>query len=252
MSSIEQFEWTFSPSDYFEEEITVARDGYTLTIEVGKATATIDSVTYNADPSIFERIEQSLRDRLLAVQLLSHRPYDLSKSTRTRLHDDGQLDIYIECEPAVSRVIATVGSIVITDCDGNVIVDTKRDRLQKNRDLAQLISRHREADETVTGMLRSYDAAVQDPQNELVHLYEIRDALVARFGGKYDAIKALGIAEQDWQRLGQLCNIEPLRQGRHRGEMGTTLRDATEAELTEARSISRAFLEAYLLYLDKP
>ena len=47
-----------------------------------------------------------------------------------------------------------------------------------------------------------------------------------------------------------LFNNEPLRQGRHRGKSGSALRDATEAELTEARRIALAMIEAYLRHLD--
>jgi len=99
-------------------------------------------------------------------------------------------------------------------------------------------------------MLRSYDASVRDPNNELVHLYEIRDALSAKFGGENSARTALAITSTQWSRLGQLCNQEPLRQGRHRGKTGEALRDANEGELAEARGIARAMIEAYLQHLD--
>ena len=99
-------------------------------------------------------------------------------------------------------------------------------------------------------MLRSYDAGVRDPTNELVHLYEIRDALSAKFGGESAARATLAITASQWSRLGQLCNNEPLCQGRHRGKTGEVLRDATEAELAEARGIARAMIEAYLQRID--
>jgi hypothetical protein len=49
--------------------------------------------------------------------------------------------------------------------------------------------------------------------------------------------------------LGQLCNDEPLRQGRHRGKTGKALRDASENELFEARRIACDMILAYLHYL---
>lgn len=55
-----------------------------------------------------------------------------------------------------------------------------------------------------------------------------------------------------WRRLGQLCNGEPLRQGRHNGVHGTALRDATDAELVEARSIALEMINAYLQILELP
>ena len=46
---------------------------------------------------------------------------------------------------------------------------------------------------TAASILKSYQTAVNDPDNELVHLYEIRDALSKRFGRKNVTCKALKI-----------------------------------------------------------
>jgi pimeloyl-ACP methyl ester carboxylesterase len=89
----------------------------------------------------------------------------------------------------------------------------------------------------------SFNALGKDPDNELVHLYEIRDALTERLP---DARTKLGITRSEWSRFGQLANDEPLRQGRHRGTNVGNLRDATEGELQEARRIARKMIEAYL------
>jgi hypothetical protein len=91
-----------------------------------------------------------------------------------------------------------------------------------------------------------------NPDNELVYLYEIRDALGARFGDEMKTRAALGVSGADWKRLGGLCNDEPLRQGRHRGKKGTALRDATHGELEEARTIARSMIEKYLRWLGTP
>jgi hypothetical protein len=55
-------------------------------------------------------------------------------------------------------------------------------------------------------LLKSHHNSVRDPDNELVHLYEIRDALSARFGGDRPTRAALQINGADWSCLGQLCN----------------------------------------------
>ena len=99
-------------------------------------------------------------------------------------------------------------------------------------------------------MLASYSASTTDANNELVHLYEIRDSLSAAFDGKAKVLATLNITTDGWGRLGQLCCHEPLRQGRHRGENFKSLRDATEPELSEAREIAREMIEAYLQFLE--
>jgi hypothetical protein len=120
MSAVVQLEWTFSPPDYFEEPIKISRHDYAMTIANGKVQAKIDCGVYDADPSMRRRLDDRLNDRFLGVQLLTHRTYELSKSTMTRVHPDGRKDIFIELEPA--RMVLSGGTldIRVTDRDGNV------------------------------------------------------------------------------------------------------------------------------------
>jgi hypothetical protein len=239
-------EWQFSPPDYFEEPITISRKDYVMVIDSGHVKATIASAVYDADPTMRTSLHEALNDRMHGVQLLSHRPFDLSKPTVIRLHPDGRRDISVELEGAQVNVSGGVLDVRVIDKDGNVVSDSKRDRIEQKKNLAELVSTYRAGDVLLTSLLNSYDAGVRDPDNELVHLYEIRDSLSEHFGGKALAQSTLGLSSPEWSRLGQLCNDEPLRQGRHRGQSIGVLRDATEAELTEARGIVRGMIEAYL------
>lgn len=250
MSAIVLLEWNFTPADYFEEAVEILRSDYAMNIADGKAEAKIESSMFDSDPSIRQALHDSLNDRFLGVQLLNHRPYELSKSTIARLHPDGRRDISIELESECIVVSDGCLDFRVTDKDGNVISDSKHDRIERKKNLAELVSTHRASDSLLSSMLLSYDAGVRDPNNELVHLYEIRDALSSKFGGESAARATLSITATQWSRLGQLCNDEPLRQGRHRGKASKVLRDATEAELAEARGIARAMIEAYLQRLD--
>src|SRR5262245_18698593 len=129
MSAVVVFEWSFSPPDYFEVPIEIVRDDYRLTIVAGKAEARLDSAVYEANPSIRQALHEGLNDRFLGVQLLTHRAYELSRSTMTRGHPDGRKDVFLEVEPA--RVVLTGHPIdvQIRDKDGNIIADSKRDRI---------------------------------------------------------------------------------------------------------------------------
>jgi hypothetical protein len=249
MNAVVVLEWKFSPPNYFEEAIEISRQDYTMTIASGLARATIDSALYDANPSIRRELHDALNNRFLGVQLLTHRAYELCNSTMTRAHPDGRRDIFIEPEPARILLSGGVADIKVIDKDGKVISDTRRDRIEKKKSLAELVTTHRATDRLLASLLSSYDAAVRDPNNELVHLYEIRDALAAQFGGENAVRSALGITSSQWSRLGRLCNDEPLRQGRHRGKTGGALRDASEAELGEARGIARTMIEVYLQHL---
>jgi hypothetical protein len=93
--------------------------------------------------------------------------------------------------------------------------------------------------------LSSYSRAVSDPRNELIYLYEIREALSKKYGGEAKAIVALGISKNRWKRLGILANVEPLEEGRHRGK-DEIRRAASSQEIQEARNITRELIESYV------
>jgi hypothetical protein len=243
-------EWTFSPANYFEEPIEIHRDDYVMTIADGKAEARVATDVFDRDPSIRQLLHNGLNDRLLGAQLLMHQAYSLSKSSMVRVDDEGRRHIFLEVSVVCG---SSVGSpdLLITDKHGNVVLDTRKDRIEKKKSLFELIEKHRAKDALLDAMLRSHQGSVGDPDNELVHLYEIRDTLSKKFGGDTEACSAIGIKHSDWKRLGGLANGEPLRQGRHRGFNAGALRDATEAELGEGRRIARLMVEGYLEHLQR-
>lgn len=157
--------------NYFEETIEISRQDYTMAIEAGKVTAEIDFATFNENPSIRNKLHEVLNNRFLGVQLLSHRPYELSNSKRTFIHPDGHKEFFIELSSAL--LVMTAGSVDFrqTDKNGNVISDSKQDRIEKKKSLAELVATHKPNDPLVAALLHSYQTAVTDPNNELIHLY---------------------------------------------------------------------------------
>jgi hypothetical protein len=104
-------------------------------------------------------------------------------------------------------------------------------------------------DSLLDSLRASHVSALNDPDNELVYLYEQREALAKKFGGESKARKALSISITEWSRFGQLANNEPLSQGRHRGKFMEERRSATDEELVEGRTFARKLLLAFLQYL---
>ena len=248
MSTQELFEWEYSPSDYFEEPFEVMRDDYTMTISPGKVAAWVASNTFAQNPEIRSEMHAFLNDRFLGVQLMVFRPYQLSDSRRTCVHQDGRRDVFIELKSVAAVAAGGTVDIRMTNADGTVY-DSKEERIAAKKRLAELVQLHRSSNPALAAMLTSFGNAIRDPQNELVYLYEVRDALAVELGGKSNAIATLGLTSAAWSRLGQLGNDEPLRQGRHRGKSGAALRDATQAELQEAREIARSMLRLYVNHL---
>ena len=250
MVDVVVLEWTFSPPDYFEEPIHIARDDYEMTIGKGTVEARISPGVFAKRPRMRDQLHNFLNDRFLGVMLLTYKPYALSQASMYRLHPDGRKDTTVFLESAAVTVTMGTPDIVVTDRNGNVISDSRQQRIAKKKKWAELVQTYRPRDPLVQVLLDSHKAAVKDPANELVHLYEICDALGKHFGDRRAAQTALAVSRSRWSRLGQLANGEPIKQGRHRGKNLGALRDATEDELKQAHSIARDLVWGYLQYLE--
>lgn len=249
---IVEIEWTFTPPELFEERTDIDGAGCSFTIESGRVTARAPFAggTPETLRSYCNEIHQRLDALFLAAQMLAHAPYALSKPGSIRcLHPDGRVAAFVFPEAGMITLATGIVDVQTTDAAGKVITDTRRDRLLGRRTLAARAAAHI-TDDVANAILRSYAAAVNDPRNELVHLYEIGEAISTHFGGAQPAKKALGISDGDWRRLGRLACDEPILQGRHRGRHPGTLRAATGGELSTARMIGRAMVESYLAYLE--
>ncbi len=247
-----RLEWHFTPPDYFEEKIECKLEGVDVVIDDGIITTEIGKSKYDRLPSLRSLLQIHLDGMFLGAQLINFRKYILSNSSVTTIYPDGKVNYHLEPSPATVRVSVGVPDIRITDKDGNVVSDTRQDRVERRRSLADRASAHYASDDVLRSLLRSHKEAIHDQANELVHLYEIPDALTKRFGSQSEARKELGISKADWNTLSALANMEPLRQGRHRGRALMSLRDATDAELSEARRIAHGMIEGYLRYLSTP
>jgi hypothetical protein len=252
MSPTVVLEWMFSPADYFEAPIEISQDDYTIIIADGKAEAKIDSAIYQSKPSMRNELHDELNARFLAEMLFSHREYHLF-SSMTCIHPDGRKDQVMKCEPCNFKVTGHTINFQKCDKNGNTVLDTKRDRIDKRNNISGLVSRYLANDDVLKSLFKSWKAAVKDPDNELVHLYEIRDALHRKFGNNKSALSTLekfGLTRNDWKDFGNLANKASLRQGRHRGKSDGALRDATDDELFMARRIAGTMIEAYLRHID--
>ena len=250
MKEIVVLEWTFTPPDYFEEPIRIVRDNYEMTIENGKVKARIEAQYYDSESDLRMKFHESLNSRFLGAQILNQKPFELSKPSMSRIHPDGRKTQYIF--PESIKVTLTVGpaDIVVTDPNGKIISDSRRERIERRRRLAELVEKYRAQSPILQGLLNSLTSSFREPDNELLYLYEIREALSKEFGGEEVARQVLNITKNSWRRFGRLANDEPLKQGRHRGKNVGVLRDATEDELIEARTFARELIEKYLDYLD--
>lgn len=246
-------EWAYSPADYFEEPISLKREKYDMTINNGKVEARIKPELYNIEPDMRNELHNMLNNRFLGVQLLTHKNYELSKASMYRLHADGRKDITLFVESCVCNMLMGSVDLIQTDSHGNIVKDTRRERIDKKNHLSDLTEKYCIKDPLVKYLLNTYSMSVKDPDNEFFYLYDIRDALKSHFHGEPKACEKLGISKTRFNRLRQLTNNSEIKQGRHRGlsDKFKSLRNATDQELQEARNIARQLVESYFNYLEK-
>lgn len=243
-----ELRWKYIPEDFFEMPYTVALPECDISIQPGVVIATIKLSRLETDPSLRTRVEAHVANSFLGVQVQSHVRFELSKPAVTGLNADGSKGVVIECETGHITWRGHKADLRYTRADG-MVVDTREERIEQKRTFAKLAAALAPIDQPLSRMLKSYNAAVRDSADELVHLYEVRDCATTRFGSQADAMSALHISRKKWSRLGHICNELPLQEGRHRGKAADTLRPATEDELTEARSLTSALIQAYMNYI---
>jgi hypothetical protein len=241
-------EWKYAPPTYIDGATELLSQHGLVTLREGKAEAVIGVADYPPDHSLRGLLHSDLEAMFLAAQVLSHERFELSKPSVVRVHPDGRRDAFLFPEGISLRLSVGQADITATDGSGRVVTDTRSERI-KRRDWFLRTAVRFSGDPAVSAFLRSYSAAVNDPNNELVHLYEVRECLAKRFGGEHAAVAALGISRHRWSLLGRLANDEPIAQGRHRGRQLGALRSATSAELSEARTIAREMIDRYLSLL---
>src|SRR5258708_16543333 len=132
-------EWTYSPRDFFESPIEIARSNYPVDIAAGSISARMPATVFDADAEIKQRLHDALFDRMRGIQLLSRKPFQLSKPRLTRIEPDGRRHIFVELEGAVLTLSGGVVAITVNDASGHVVRETKQKRLQKKHRSGEIV-----------------------------------------------------------------------------------------------------------------
>jgi hypothetical protein len=187
MGEIVILEWKFSPPNYFEEPVHIKHNDYEMTIDNGKVEARINPDVYDNEHKMRDELHDVVNNHLLGVQLLTYKTFKLSKSSMYRLHPDGRKEINIFPETGVMTAYDCISDIVVVDKNGNVINDTRKERIEKKKEFANLVAKYKPKDPLVGFLLDRHKAAIEDSDSEFVHLSDIEEALSKRFGGEKEA-----------------------------------------------------------------
>ena len=244
MSDRTEIEWCYEPSDFFEAPYRHSAGDFELMIEAGRALATLTSPSDPLPQDLEGRLRVFLENIFLVRKLQVRREYKL-EGPRIYQHSSGHKNVSISVGTAAVLVMAGHADFIMRDAAGNIVHDSKAERIAQHSASIDFLAPKLQQSTTLRSLFDSYSRSVDDPDDELVHLYEVRDTLSRHYGGEQAARDALGISKTDWQRLGVLANVEPLEQSRHRGKHLQGRRPATEAELDEARQLAREWIMAF-------
>ncbi len=231
-----ELEWTYEPADFFEAQYRHSNTEYEFLIEDGRAIATLRDAQDPISHELQQRIAIRLNDIFAIRQFQTHRKYVL-RGPRVYQYAAGRRNVVVQVGAADLLIVGMQADFVVQDSVGNVVRDTRAERIAEDTAVLDSLVPKIDQSDTLRSLIASYSRSVNDPSDELVHLYEIRDALSKHYGGEEKARATLGITKSEWRRIGALANVEPLEQGRHRGKHPTGRRVATAVELEEAQEI---------------
>lgn len=240
-------EWSYEPKGFFEEPCMLPFSGGEIIINGGSVRGEFDASFYDLGQDFRNSVHEHLTTAFLAQQVQVHTQYQLSSASMCREYPDGRRDVTVFADSLQIAISVARADIIIKDDKGNVLQDTKQERLKKQRHFGKIVSELIQSDIALKRMFQSFHNALEDKDNLFIHLYEVRDTLVSKFGNGGMVRRVLGISSSDWSKFGNLANNDPLLEGRHRGKHGA-LRSADSTEREWALSFTQQLIEEYVKY----
>lgn len=238
-------QWTYKPERFFEDGCTVEISGGKVLIENGRATGHFDGRHYADGREFRENVHASLQQIFAAQQVQVHEAFVLNSPGMVLRHADGRESVALFAEPLVLTVTLGTPDLVVRDASGKIVSDTKANRLRRQERFREKVVCLVPGDISLKRMLQSFQNAVADRDNLLIHLFEIRETLEVAFGGARQARDATKVSAAEWSKFGRIANDEPLFEGRHRGRCAT-LRPATKEEVKWTLNFGQRLIEGYV------
>lgn len=248
MDGIIVVEWAYTPKNFYEENQEDHLGEIKIIIGEGKIEAKTTPKQNNEIEEIINEVERYLQRRFLTSSLSNNWEFSISQPVVCRFDNQGRQEVSAKF---LGSLLLSANGIVrdfqAIDKDGNIILDTKKERIDNEKKLtARIIEIN---DDLLNSLVEIYHLSIKDPQNSLVYLYKIQDALKDHFGSKKTAIKALKI-KKEWEELGEITNDGKIKQSRHRISDVSSLRDITNNEIHDIKKIALKLIVSFLEYLE--
>lgn len=244
--------WNYLPKNFFDNNIKFEQSDYLIIINDGIISLTIRDQRLFSEAS-HQNYNDIIESFFISRMLQKRGSYEIKKGEKIIEREDGHSEIIIELEPAKIEVSFSAEIRVIKkDSNGKIIFDSKENDEKVLYDLSAQISTLNKRHPILNKIFKSFKKSITDPENELVYLYEILDAVKVYFNGKEIALKKLKFTKKNWSELSKICNTLPLAQSRHRGQMINKQMMQDQRELDKAREISKKLILAFINFLDTP
>lgn len=234
MKTKTEFEWKYEPDDFFEAPLVFQLVNGKLSVEAGKAVYTLTNAIDPVKSAFRESIIGEVERVFKLHQISTHEAYAIGRLKIIQHKDDGRRN---------TEILTGFDAILKVKAGGSEA--EKEKRIESHTAFIDALLPKLGQSATLRKMVESYSRAVQDPDDELVHLFEICEAAKQYFGNESAARSALGISKKKWGLLAIPANDENIRQGRHRGKREEELRDATSEELAKARYMAKHIITEF-------
>ena len=169
----------YTPADLFPEPQEWACDGYTLTASNGRVVATIPPE--GDDPGTIERVRREMGVHIRVEALNVGKVAGVSGSFNVlHISEDGGVGVAITPASAIIKLTGTVPDSSSTDPEGNLVADTRAQRIAAQEWLRGAFVRH-SSDPTAARILGMLQDSLRYPKRELAHLWDVAEALEERF-----------------------------------------------------------------------
>jgi hypothetical protein len=158
-------------------------DKYDLLIKDGRVVATLRTSCHPVvdDPEVMQTAKKDVETVFLSRGVCVHRKFTLRGGPGIHRPSGGTITLQL---PFISSTTTVFDKhhIVILDENGNIVGDSEANRIEAEYSMLDLITSKHDQSPILRSLLNSYRRAVDDPSNELIHLYEILEALTEHFG----------------------------------------------------------------------
>jgi len=126
-------EGTHTPTDYLEEPVILERTDYTATIQEGRIEVIFRDPEPFPDVDRQAAVNREVRQVFRARMILTGRSSEVTGLTLKRHYPDGRADVWASGAAAGICIVTARADVIMTDSEGNVVRDTKAERLADER-----------------------------------------------------------------------------------------------------------------------